>query len=87
MLFKCRVCSEKDTRILDLKEQIAYLKSQLNSPNDPEHPPQISLEADGVLSGQQHIIDISGPAIVEEALARQVIEDEYERQKLFAGTY
>lgn len=58
--FSCSICREKDERIADLKQQVANLM-QLVSPqnaNDPNRVPALNFEANAVLNGQQHIIEI-----------------------------
>jgi hypothetical protein len=59
-LFKCRVCEEKDRRIVDLKSQLDDLRRLVLPPNHSAgfiHP--ISVEADAILSGQQEPITLS----------------------------
>jgi len=85
MLFRCRVCAEKDQRISDLKEQVAFLKSQLVVSNDPEHAPIGQYEADGILSAQQHVIEVPTPEQFSED--RQAEAERSERERLLAGTY
>lgn len=51
-MFKCRTCSEKDLRILDLKEQLQYLKDQLHpKPQTKTYELVQDIEADMTLSG------------------------------------
>jgi hypothetical protein len=57
-MFKCKVCAEKDLRIQDLKSQIASLQRLVTPVNDPNRVPAVHMEADGILSGQQHIIEL-----------------------------
>lgn len=75
---KCKVCAEKDRRILDLKDQISVLRRQL-LPVNSSNPTVTSLEMDGVMSGQQHIIEI--PETAEE------IAEARERDRLLSGQY
>jgi hypothetical protein len=84
-LFTCRVCREKDARISDLKEQIESLKQQVLSPN-ARSAPALTFEADGVLSGQQHVIDLSKDTPADENVAHYP-DEQSERDRLFAGTY
>lgn len=77
-LFRCSVCAEKDARIADLKAHIAQLQAQI-FPQQQGEPRIRELEMDGVLSGQQHIIEIPESAETQAELS--------ERDRLFAGTY
>lgn len=78
-MFNCKVCEEKEKRIQELKEQIAYFRSVLNP------PPRINkyeLQEDLVLSGGgQEEID---PATV---VAEQVENDRIQRETdfIFSG--
>lgn len=82
MLFKCRVCEEKDKRIADLNNQIRFLRDQLVIDNSAENTPLPLLEADGILSAQQHVLDV--PAFAEN---RQYEEERSERDRILSGTY
>lgn len=57
MFFKCRVCTEKDLRIEELKAQAAFLKSLI-----PQTTPDIlplNLEAQKILEGSlSHVVDL-----------------------------
>jgi hypothetical protein len=83
MLFKCKVCSEKDKRITELNSQIEFLRKMLGeTASTGTNPSPVSLEADGILSGQQHIIQIDEP---QEEATEEEIDDEATR--LLSGNY
>ena len=49
---KCKVCEEKELRILELKEQVAYFKSILHpEPKTRRYELETEMEADMVLDG------------------------------------
>jgi hypothetical protein len=78
-MFKCSRCSEKDARIADLKDQVAYLRSQLTP--SPITPLRV-LEADAILSGNQTTIEI--PEDEDERKARAVTA---ERDRVLSANY
>lgn len=78
MLFKCRVCAEKDKRIQDLLGQIADLR-KLAIP-DTSKISLVSLESDAVMSGHDEQIPI-------EIREDEALESSYERDRLLSGTY
>jgi len=82
MLFTCKVCAEKDERIEDLKNQIQFLRAMLAPREDVSVSAQ-QLEADAVLSAQQHIVNI--PLTQEQLI--QAEEERRERDRLLSGTY
>lgn len=49
-MFSCKCCKAKDERIVDLKEQISYLRSLIYNPNANQTTP-IQYEADKILEG------------------------------------
>lgn len=81
-MFNCKRCKEKDLRILDLKEQMSFLRGMVSPPHDPNKIPTSALEADAVLNGHQHIIHVE--AEPEEDEEDTVIR---ERDRVLAGTY
>lgn len=51
-MWKCKVCPEKDIRIAELKEQVAYFKSLLHpTPQTRRYELEESIEQDMVLEG------------------------------------
>lgn len=85
MLFKCKVCAEKDARIQDLKQQIESLQSLVIPDNSLDKIPANHLEADGVLSGMQHTITVPGAEDLFEPSTIQ--EERSERDRILSGTY
>ena len=83
-MFKCKVCLEKDLRIVELKEQIAYFKNILNP------PPRINkyeLQEDLIMDGGgQEIIPIED-AVVEKAKAIEAEEARREEDRILTGNY
>ena len=81
MMFKCKVCVEKDKRISELKDQILHLRSLVYPINDAigptlveEFPLDKSAKADPVEEFQQQQLKE-----IEEVLQ--------ERDKLLSGQY
>lgn len=83
MIFKCKVCAEKDQRILDLKNEVDFLRGQIRVDNNPENIPLVHMEADGVMSGQQHVITI--PDV--DTRSQTADEERAERDRLLSATY
>lgn len=69
MFGKCKICAEKELRILELKEQIAYFKSVLNP------PPRVNtyeLQEDMLLEGgSKEEIDEKAEALENEKIRRE----------------
>jgi hypothetical protein len=82
-MFKCKVCAEKDARISDLKSQISHLKALVTPPTNSD-PTVDQLEADGIMNGQQYILEI--PTAQDRAASTADVE-QAERDRIFAGTY
>lgn len=83
-MFKCKVCAEKDQRISDLKEQIAHLRQQIALPsNDPETVPALALEADAIMSGHQHVIEIKDTELPEDDSDAEQLE----RDRILSANY
>lgn len=83
MFWACKACQEKDARIADLKEQVAFLRELARRPETSNKSiPQVTFEADAVLSGQQAVIEIK-----EGETGISINEIESERDRLLAGTY
>ena len=81
-MFSCKVCLEKEKRIDELKEQIAYFKNVLH-PKDTHVryiPPQ-NLEEDVLLAGgvQEEVTPPQDQLDTPEVLA--------EREAMLSGTY
>lgn len=88
MLFHCKVCQEKDSRIQDLKEQIAYLRTLTASPSISDQVTASYLEADGIMSGQQHILEVpSASERAEQGEERTAEDEQRERDRLLAANY
>lgn len=68
----CAVCAEKE-------RTIQFLKGLVQAPNTG--PTLEQFEADAVLSGQQHIIDITPDK------AEQLHEEISERDRVLSGTF
>lgn len=51
-MFECKTCIEKEKRIVELKEQIDYLRSLVFPNNDPYKVTFAEREADAVLSAE-----------------------------------
>lgn len=59
--FKCSTCAEKDQRIIDLKEQVKFLRGYIN-PTSADAT-LMSMEAQHILDGSLHnTIDIRSPS-------------------------
>lgn len=86
MFFSCKVCAEKDKRIEELHAQVKFLKSMLSSPSNPGDVTAYALEADGILSAQQHILDVEIPDS-EQFVSREADNELSERDKLLSGNY
>lgn len=76
MFGTCKVCQEKDRRILDLQEQISTLRSMAFPSPMQIHVPQVQLEADKMLSGDD--IETGIPGLEQE---------ESERDRILSGNY
>lgn len=80
-MFRCKACSEKDNRIQDLKSEIEYLRSLVI----PTNTPTISeLEADAVLSGRHHVINVDSEEVQEEPSKQEVAS---EAIRILTGNY
>jgi hypothetical protein len=76
-MFRCKVCSEKDARIADLKETLrAYLPQ-------PGYVHAVHREADAVMSGQHDLILVEP----QREMTAEEREIEAERQRILSGTY
>jgi hypothetical protein len=83
-MFSCRVCAEKDKRVQVLESEITFLRNLVHKPVDNSTITENEMEADGIMSGQDRVIEIEPRAQYEAA------EDEFvtaERQALLDGTY
>lgn len=74
MFFKCKICSAKDAHIASLRAQIEDLR-RLTIPENSVEPTVIQLESDGILSAQQHVIEVDDAEIAAE------------RDRLLSGNY
>lgn len=80
-MFKCKVCLEKEKRIDEFKEQIAYLKSLL-APTQPVT--KYELESDNLMNGGGAETIASEHS--EEEAAKE-LEIQIEHDRILAGTY
>lgn len=83
-MFACKVCAEKDKRVQVLESEVAFLRNLVHKPVDNSIVTENEMEADGIMSGQDRVIEIEPRAHYEAA------EDEFitaERQALLDGTY
>lgn len=80
-MFRCKVCAEKDQRIVELKEQIQYFKAILNP---PERINKYQLEEVAVLNG-------GGQQLVDEETIKQEqannLKTAREADGIFMGNY
>lgn len=74
-MFHCKVCAEKDHRLVDLKDEISYLRKLLQPPRAAANP-NVHQEANALLNGVSEQIQ---PDESPEVLA--------ERDALLSGTY
>lgn len=89
-LFTCHVCAEKERRIADLFKLIEHYKALATPNNNPFRLPAIQMEADAVLSGQQHIIDLRAPSAADQEIANQEAQaddEQSEASRLLSGSY
>lgn len=91
MFFKskpCAVCAEKDLRIVELKEQVAYLKTLTLPENNPAQQPLVIREADSVISASHEIINVPPEQQSEyEKYMREKEEAIMERDRILSGQY
>lgn len=84
----CAVCAEKDKRIEELREQVAYLKTLTIPENNPALLPLVTREADAVISSSQEIINV--PVEQKEEYEKYMREREdamSERDRILSGQY
>ena len=75
IMFKCKVCAEKDKRIADLQHMISLLQ-----PHNGQSIPLVQLEADQILNGNDQVIELAkSPEKIDEA--------ESELNRILSGTY
>lgn len=81
-MFKCKSCPEKDKRIIDLKGEIAYLRTMFIAENSQENIPHTEGEADSAISGAEESVKQEDEEALEkaEALIR-------EKDLLLSGNY
>jgi hypothetical protein len=72
----CRVCLEKEKRIADLQQELAFMRSMVSPPIDNSSVPFEELEANLVMDGQQDVITIDR----DFELSREV-------DRIFSGNY
>lgn len=83
-MFSCKVCAEKDKRILSLENEISFLRTLVHPVINNAELPDNTLEADGVISGHDHVIEIQSRA---DALAEEDVLALEERNKILSGEY
>lgn len=80
--FTCKCCSEKDAHIKSLMAEVEFLRHLSRKPETSNASlPMITMEADGLLSGQDHIIELDPQKI------QQLDETISERDRILSGTY
>ena len=84
-MFKCKVCSEKDSRIADLKEQISLLSKMAYPSSNPSVLPSVVVESDRVLSGTQEALSADRKLTKEELSSLQEVEEE--AQRILTGNF
>lgn len=74
--WKCAVCAEKDSRIADLKEQLAHQNAMLKAQVSPQYASAVTIEANRALEGGgTEQIDVSEDQKKHfSAVERQAIE-------------
>lgn len=81
-MFKCKACSSKDQHIASLKEEVSSLRSLVHVPNTALRIPELQLEADMILSGNQDQIRVSTEELEEaeriNAEASSMLNGSYE---------
>jgi hypothetical protein len=82
-MFKCKVCAEKDQRIADLKAHITQLSQLVTPSNSSDEIPIRSLEADAILSGQQHVIHVDEAEVPKDETDAVIAE----RDRILSATY
>lgn len=81
MLFKCKVCQEKDKRIADLQKQINFMQRQLI----PVHATAQDIEMNKMLEGASlPIIELKETT---EDKAKEDLEVEREAVSIITGNY
>lgn len=85
MFGKCRVCAEKDKRIVSLEEQVTFLRGLVHPAVDNSFIPQANSEANEILD------NTTAPPVRIESYADAVVllsvEEAIERDQLLSGNY
>lgn len=76
MFWNCKVCLEKDKRIVDLKSQIAHLQELVKQYTNTAYPKAVEIEANQILSGANTFVESLGHEEQKQlsAVERQAIE-------------
>lgn len=81
MFFKCKVCNEKDQRIAELKERIAFLEYYIQPTKADPLP--YAIEAQKILEGSMApVIDLSKPSKDKLDEMRKI---KMEEEKMLSG--
>lgn len=83
-MFQCKICLEKDKRILDLKDEISHIRNVLN-PVRPTQSLRYELEQDNLLSGA-NTETVKAPIDVESEL-QENLRLQKEQDSLLTGNY
>lgn len=83
-MFKCKVCEEKDKRILDLKEEISHIRNILNPPVR-QTLVRAELEMDNLLSGGNTETVKTSADILSEA--NELARLQKEQDLILTGNY
>lgn len=93
MFGPCKVCAEKERRVLALESEIAFLRTLVRPdvPKNSHRPTAEQLEADALFSGQTHEVIIDEQSrFIEDPLPRLSAEEQAaaaERDAILSGTY
>ena len=82
-MFSCKACAEKDKRILELKEQIVYLRSLVYPQNfeDSDLPAAVTAPTPSPETYDQELTKLQEQQSAEQEEIRR------ERDRLLSGTY
>ena len=80
-MFKCKVCTEKDLRIADLKEHIRALSPH----NKASEIPLLHIEADKIMSGSDEVMEVTSEEV--RGMSEEDLRILSERDRLLSGNY
>lgn len=81
MFGRCKVCQEKDLRIVELQAQVDLLRALVAPPASASRIPILQAESDAILSGRDEAIT---PTAEQQ---RELERIESEANRIFSGTY